>query len=1028
MRSNSWDLTGVITKELSTLGLSNSEVSSLASMELFIYGCQKVDLTLTVIQSWSIIVGYNIPILKDSRQETIAYRLRILFPELRSKKILEKRLLTYLTIDRKYRLYDVDLLGAVTKITPRFITNRDQIYDEIIHNPIPRQNNSIALATLEKYEYSRIVRGGHQQKYYGKIPGNLIKDQQILPSYRPKASLKLSLPYNWLALAEQMDIELNEQKSVWTKRAQNIILKAVNRNSSEFIYKGNQHIGGGLAAGKSTFMIMETYRVVKQQGARVGFIEGSVSQVLERVKDLRALGINAVPIIGKSSRMKHQGDYLFANANDIHEISNWTNSKYAQLSHLSDLCIIKGISNDYERNSTFPCMTLKQDGKSVKCPLANKCGVYRDLTELVDADVWVATTASVLKIRIPAMIDPFERTVYEAMYDLLDVVFVDEADEVQKQFDAAFLAEYNVFGKVEDIFERLLNESNQLTVGQYEKFAGDTTITEWKDKLRLLDHMIWRIYRKLNHSETLRKNISRALIRVAGLADRISDKLSANIEDQNKIYKMLKNYAEDPYKDKLLANLVDELIEMENVEEKQQLLQKCMFKLKGQVRPRIKQELLYAELEFFLYLCRAEDSIKYVLTTFPTIHSKLGISSNISPLFSMQKDYQPFMKEAMTGMMIGYKYDLKDGETVGKFKLVEYIGIGRLLLQDWNQIYEASDHKKGPAIVFLSGTSYAPKSAHYNLSVASEWILEADRASSEVTMAFKPFLDPDSAEFYNISGISDDEERGNNLFGMVQQLKSDIQYELEQWNNTGDSRRVLLVVNSYEDVDHVAKAFSSDNSWIGRYKILSRDRNQKLDHYPRTTIEAFYKDKADVLVVPLLSIGRGYNILNREGSALFGSVFFLVRPYPIPNDMNYLISVLHAYLPEYLERIVKEKLNYDKAINKLRSISNAKFENMYKKPDFWSILNDKEREIMAWYTFVPVWQMIGRLLRGGKNARVFYCDHKFDAKPENKPDGESMLDCWQKLMTKNAQDPVFQSLYKPFSQGIQNMKREGLLL
>lgn len=1023
MRKTFWDLTEELNKEFHSLDLPKSDISTLVSLELLITGCYLVDSSLQIDQAWSILVGYDEPILMHIERSDVVSRLRILFPELRSKKILSKRIQVYQAIDIKFRSYDINEDGIGNKIVPRFLTNRHTIYSQILNHPVPRHINPTPFAIQGKYEYSRIERGGLHQNFHGNIHESLIENEHnLLPSYREKKRLRLELPFNGLVLAKEMD-ETSGKAATWVKRAESVVLHSVNEEN-EFVYQGNQHIGGGLGAGKSTFMLMETYRLVKQEDARIGFIEGSVSQVLERVKLLRELGINAVPIIGKSSRKQHQENYLFANANEIHEISDWESNDFQALKHLSDVCVIKALSEDYERNGSYPCTSLKQDNKSVKCPLVSICGVNSDLSRLAEAEVWVATSPSVLKTRIPAMIDPYERTVYEAMYDLLDIVFVDEADEVQKQFDETFLTEYNIFGKVEDIFERLLSESNQLTNGRYGQYAGDPVVNEWKDKLRQLDHMIWRIYKKLDHSQTLRNNVSRNLIRVAALADTISGKISDNEEAQKKIYRLLTAYTSEPYKDLVLSSVVDELIETENVDEKRKLLHKIIEKLKGEIQPRIKPELFYAQLEFFIYLCRAEECIKFILTSFSMIQAKLGMSANFSPLFTMQKDYQPFMKEAMTGTMIGYKYDLKDGDTTGPFKLVEYTGIGRLLLHDWHHIYEQSDQKQGPAVIFLSGTSHAPESAHYHLYSQSEWILKAERAISEINMAFRPKLNAREGDFFAVSGIRDEEIRSGNLYEMVQQLQSDIQYELDYWKKNGIARRVLLVVNSYEDVATVGRAFRSDRSWEGRYKILSRERNHESDHFPRSMIESFRKEKSEVLIVPLLSVGRGYNILDQNGEALFGSVFFLVRPYPIPNDINYLVQILHAYLPGYLQRIKGQKIYYDKAITKLRQFSNAKFENMYKKPDFWSILNDSEREIMAWYTFVPIWQMIGRLLRGGKNARVFFCDSKFNAKPVGNLEGMSMLDGWASIMQKHDRDPLFYSLYGPFIHAIKNMTRE----
>lgn len=95
------------------------------------------------------------------------------------------------------------------------------------------------------------------------------------------------------------------------------------------------------------------------------------------------------------------------------------------------------------------------------------------------------------------------------------------------------------------------------------------------------------------------------------------------------------------------------------------------------------------------------------------------------------------------------------------------------------------------------------------------------------------------------------------------------------------------------------------------------------------------------------------------------------------------------------------------------------------KPDFWSILSPKEREIMGWYTFVPVWQMIYCMLRGGLDARVYFCDAKFNAKPAGNLEGYSMLEVWAAIMHKNKKDTIFQSLYGLFSEAIHNMNMGG---
>lgn len=1026
MRQSYWELAEDIVKEFDTFHLRKSDISILVSVELLIIGCHKIDLSFNIEQAWSLLVGYNEPFLPNLAEITTITRMRILFPELRHKKVLLRRLARYRELNPDYRMFNVNDEGIAIYLSPKFKPDRTVIYRRILEENIPFKLSTRPLAVSGDFKYSRRIRGGQTIDFIGTIPESLLKDTtESFPVYHSKKLLTLSLPYDGSSLAQEMDACLNGD-GMWETRAQQVILEPVAGDERELTYQGNIHIGGGLGAGKSTFMMLETYRLVKKHGAKVGFIEGSVAQVLGRVKELRRLGIHAVPVIGRSSRSKHQQDYLFANMHQVLQIGDWMDSNHESLRHISDICLIKSLTTpiDEERNKPYPCLQLQQDDNRALCPLAHKCGVYRDFAALRDAEVWVTTASSVLKSRIPELIDPYARTVFEAMHDLLDVIFVDEADQVQKQFDEAFLTEYNVFGSTEDIFEKLRSDSNQLTNGEYGQYAGDSAIVEWNDRLRMLEHMVWRIYAKLNDSHTLRTHIQGNLIRVAGLAGTISGKLATEANEQKRIFKWLMEYASDPYKDKRLSVIANELIDTDSPERKQLWIDVLISKLKGVIKPRVKKSLLYAQFEFFIYLCRVEENIKYILTAFPMIQVKLGLTIDFSPLFTMQKDYQAFMKEAMTGVTLGYRYELPEGKKSGKFKLIEYTAIGRLLLNEWHQLYRDSDSKEGPAVVFLSGTSHAPKSAHYDLETSARWLLSAGRSSSNIQLYYKPVLDITNGEFYAVSGIQDKEQRSQNLSGMVRKLKSDINFDLQYWGNKGPSRRMLLVVNSYEDVETVRQVFADDPVWDKRYMALGRDAELKADELSRSLIESFYQQSAEVLIVPLLSVGRGYNILDQEGGALFGSVYFLVRPYPIPNDLKYLVQILHAFLPKYMKRIQNEGLRYEPAINKLRQISSGKLESMYMKPDYWSLLHDDEREMMGWYTFVSVWQMIGRLLRGGRDARVFFCDAKFNAKPAGKKSGLSMLSVWKKIMTGNKNDILFQNLYGPFIQAIMQMKME----
>jgi len=394
------------------------------------------------------------------------------------------------------------------------------------------------------------------------------------------------------------------------------------------------------------------------------------------------------------------------------------------------------------------------------------------------------------------------------------------------------------------------------------------------------------------------------------------------------------------------------------------------------------------------------------------------------PLLTMTSDFRPLVKEAMTGVMFGYRYVQKDGEDIGHFNIIQYLAVGRDLLHHWHDMYVAADRRQGPAVVLLSGTSYAPKSLHYHIDEEPNWFITSTRQTSKLEQKFLDVKNPNELEkTINISGVRPVEKRNENLEILVSELDHKISAELSYWENSGTNRKVLLVVNSYDDVEIVGNALKRNPEWAGRYRLLSQDNRKDENWYPRSMIELFSQENADILVAPMLAISRGYNIMKGQ-QAYFGSAFFLIRPYPVPNDLSYFVQVLHGHLPDYLKDIEQNNEQFVKAIRKIRSKSRGYFEYMYRKPGYWSILSEKERLVLAWYTFIPTWQLIGRLLRGGSHARIFYCDGKFVQSTKNVP---SIIDYWQKIMDES-DDDIFNSLYGPFKESIKNLQEEEVYM
>jgi hypothetical protein len=137
-----------------------------------------------------------------------------------------------------------------------------------------------------------------------------------------------------------------------------------------------------------------------------------------------------------------------------------------------------------------------------------------------------------------------------------------------------------------------------------------------------------------------------------------------------------------------------------------------------------------------------------------------------------------------------------------------------------------------------------------------------------------------------------------------------------------------------------------------------------------------------VLVAPLLAIERGHNILNDEGTAAIGSVFFLARPHPRPDDIGLAIQAVNDWAARMLRdgsfrELVRDEDTLDAAGKEFRHQARAKWRHLLNQPMAYSRLGREEKASFTWDQLVVIWQVIGRLVRGGVPARVVFVDSPF---------------------------------------------------
>ncbi|MFD0883424.1 hypothetical protein ACFQ08_02470 [Streptosporangium algeriense] len=157
----------------------------------------------------------------------------------------------------------------------------------------------------------------------------------------------------------------------------------------------------------------------------------------------------------------------------------------------------------------------------------------------------------------------------------------------------------------------------------------------------------------------------------------------------------------------------------------------------------------------------------------------------------------------------------------------------------------------------------------------------------------------------------------------------------------------------------------------------------------RGDLASFAEDpNAELLVAPLMAIERGHNILNTRREAAFGTVLFLARPHPRPDDLSLAIFAINDWTARFVRgRSDPDGATFDELVTKAGDLDAAGLAFRHEARTTWrrllsrryiySRLGPEEKRSFAWDQLVTIWQVIGRLVRGGVPARVVFVDARF---------------------------------------------------
>ncbi|MDX8359845.1 hypothetical protein [Cytobacillus sp. IB215316] len=1083
-------------QQIDSQSLDKSDFNMLAEVELSCYAFEKnyPNIPLTASNVYSIFMGIDALIPQPIDFEQIQV-LRIYFKKRSSKTTWQYKFNRYLLISTLFRAYeksgsnDPKVIQLQRQI-PSVLQQRFSLYDEILRfshimrDPIIPEFSDLYMPISFWRNYKDEKKGTFTTLSHNCLahPGNsnrfathwLEHGDDVLKSgshllirgrkKQPHSTFSLSLEgeTHWDEVAKDMDqkrLEIaasigknDSNTSYWQERQKSITLIPVNSTNQTFEYDTKVGIAGLVGAGKTTFIQLETFRLV-QKGNKCGIVTINTTDTLKWVYDLYLVGIKAVPIVGKTNLDSHLQQFI-RKVTRTSDGSKHILSELAMnyvLSFFGGVCIVDAFSKNADPTEplkNYPCTSLitskDKDKDKYLCPLYLTCGHFEAERQLTEADVWVGTSPAIQQSAPYLFLNPQQKTYYDLMNIYMDVIFVDEADGIQETFDSMYNNDNKLFGNHEQTFEKLRQKAFEL-FDQNQKIQNDGNILRFRRYLQLADRSKNLIFGLIQNKESVRHFLKKRTFSPQLLLSNVTRKWFDMQRDEDVMKNPLFQWFFDQERfnteeyldlvasqlDKIEAIKMDPNYDRKEVEKFEKEINVSRDFLMNYVLPNIngsipkepeEDDLVKFALYLYFYVF---DTCFYEilqLKDYVEIRTNSNFDELINVIYQHIYKYLPFIPDALT--MRRFQYYFKgnpSSQQFGTFEVYQYLGVGRSALTNWGDLYQYRD-KQETCVVFLSGTSYAIGSTHYHVDVPISYVLKSKiKTLPKLEQFSHVFVNQDHKPIF-ISGSSENKKKAR-LQRLSQQIVSLIREELYYWElsekDINKGRKVLVVVNSYEQSKWVYEALFP----FFRDKVQALTQEPESDMMIRDEVIYSAEKDIDVLIVPLQSINRGYNILQKNSFySYFGSVLFMVRPYLVTENVSNAISIINGYLPTLVEEATAQGKYFGDGISHVVKRANSTFEKLIANEEAFDTLDEEVRHIISWYTFVNVWQMIGRTLRGNTDARVHYVDAKFSfnrIKDVTEKNSNNLLEEWYKILTQH-HDNIINQLYLPFIESVEN--------
>jgi hypothetical protein len=1040
--------------------------------------------------AWAVFNGQSLPALEQlpDQQKRALTLTRLHLPSLIARRSWEDAIALYKTVMSPYPLYRLDGNRILDQTNAILIQERQECIQQALSTPPAWKERQTRYAGAGRYRFS-IQREWHEVELPSRVENFINRSipglaAMRLPEQRPLviSLADLEQEADWMDRTAPNGSAAAHQG--WGQRMRALQVQAVDQTglqpTAQLTLDGLLHMIGMVGSGKSTFLTVLTVFLARR-GFRVTLVLSDVAALFRELAVFDALcridsTLQAMPLLGRSTRVNHLNRlYQTESANNGISLRR----EHPAYSFLSTVCPLDGLRQDVQAipPGEEPCTRLyfiSDDGESERrdCPFLPICPVHHSTRSFATAQIWLATPASLLASGPQGPLISETMRYMDLVMRYAHALLIDEADLVQVQFDDRFSPmEVLVRERGESWLDRIATQVSRQMYRSGRPLVGKIPgLDRWLISHDNTQRAVNRLYIHLrDHDSTTRRWLGNTYFSHDILIARLVEELQGVIPSTQQFVRQANDFKYSPLvipKERngnetpplawyraMQLELLESDTNLALVQLKNWLRQIC---LSSNTDERV-IELLALHLLIMLLVIILDHALQAMIWQWSAAEA-LDLDRGSGGLFyDPSEDQLRMVPEAPMGAVLGFQYYDSHGDGNGELRFFHVRGMGRSLLHHLHDSLQLSDNIAGPHVLLTSGTSWAPGSWRYHLDIPPGLVLlpqpnqQANthhQQQGRICCFYDPLPNPSApGKYLHVSGFEEPEQRLRSLRTMIDVLTrpqafrpSMLDTELARLDV--HRQRILLVVGSYYEAEAVGDTLATilaeqHPQFVGDEVVtLVPDREgegndtwqSSSGKLRRSLLHQMALSSARFLVAPLQSIERGHNILIGQEAAI-GSVYFLVRPYPVPGDIHTAIHKLNAWGQAYVQTLTHPQAT--QAGLQLRRVASQQWEDALGKGKTYKELEDDERTALLWTQFVLVWQCIGRLLRGGATARVHFVDARW---AENSPIGSkdtektSMLLGFRRILQQvtRAPDPLHRAiattLYGEAAQAFSNIQ------